>query len=142
MCSAQASRPASAARGLKRLIDLTGRPIGEAAAKCGVSSATATRWLAILDLPQAIQDRIDAGDIPESAATCSTRVADPATQEAVAVQIAEGELTRDSFDALVGPQAGKTASSASARRAARDGNPRRWRECDPDGRSADLVRVH
>jgi ParB family chromosome partitioning protein len=83
------------ARGIKQLLDETGWPASEAAAKCGLSSASVTRTLAILDLPEAIQRRIDAGEIPESAGYLLKQVDDPEKRSALVAQMAEGKLTRD-----------------------------------------------
>ncbi|HEY2837677.1 MAG TPA: ParB/RepB/Spo0J family partition protein [Pirellulales bacterium] len=87
------------ARAIQRLMEATGWPVTEAAGKCGISGSTATRLLAILGLPEAIQASIDAGKIPESAGYLLKRVDDPEKQAALAAQLAEGRLTRD---ALIG----------------------------------------
>jgi ParB family chromosome partitioning protein len=93
--------PCERARAIKLLMDETGWPAAEAAAKCGISSATVTKALAILDLPEAIQQRIDAGEIPESAGYVLKQVADPLKQAALVAQMTAGELSRDNLAAQV-----------------------------------------
>lgn len=89
--------PSERARGIKQLLDETGWPASEAAAKCGLSSASVTRMLSILDLPESIQERIDAGEIPESAGYLLKQVDDPVKRSALVAQMAEGKLTRDAL---------------------------------------------
>jgi ParB family chromosome partitioning protein len=107
--------PCERARGIKRLMDETGWPATEAAGKCGVSSATVSRLLCILNLPQEIQARIDAGEIPESAGYLLKQIDDPAKQVAMVAQMAEGRLSRDGLADQVKAD-GNGQSSGSTRR--------------------------
>ncbi|HEY4313315.1 MAG TPA: ParB/RepB/Spo0J family partition protein [Pirellulales bacterium] len=89
--------PGERARAIKRLMNETGWPATEAAGKCGISSATVTRLLAILELPEPVQARIDAGEIPESAGYLLKQVEDPEKRAALVAQMASGQLTRDAL---------------------------------------------
>jgi ParB family chromosome partitioning protein len=89
--------PVERARGVKRLMDLTNWPATEVAGKCGISGTTVTRLLAILELPEAIQQRIDVGEIPESAGYLLKQVADPQKRAELVAQMATGQLSRDAL---------------------------------------------
>jgi ParB/RepB/Spo0J family partition protein len=93
--------PMERARGLERLIEATGWTIKDAAAKCGLSSSTATKLLSLLSLPADIQQRIDCGEIPWSSGYELSRVSDASRQGELATRVAEGEATRD-FVAIEG----------------------------------------
>ena len=63
--------------------------------KLGFSNAKVSRLLAVLSLPEAIRDQVQAGTIPASAAYELARVEDPGRQAALAEDLAGGRLTRD-----------------------------------------------
>ena len=92
-------RPLERAEGLRRLIDATGWTAAEAADRLGLSPASVSRSLALLSLPVAIRDHLDAGTITASAAYELARVDDPAEQADLAGQAAAaaGGLTRDAL---------------------------------------------
>jgi ParB family transcriptional regulator, chromosome partitioning protein len=96
--------PLERANGLKRLIELTGWSTKDAAAKCGLSAATATKLLSILNLPQEVQRRVDAGEIPWSSAYELSRIGDTQTQSELATRVIEGELTRDGLSEAARPE--------------------------------------
>jgi ParB family transcriptional regulator, chromosome partitioning protein len=106
--------PSEVARGLKRLIETTGWQMKEAAAKCGLSNSTATKLLAILDLPEEIQRRVDSGEIARSGAYELNRVTDPEKQAALAQQMAEGRLTRDALSGAVKSEANGNGEKPSS----------------------------
>ena len=96
-CQRENLTPLERAVAISRLISLTGWTAGETAAKLGMSSSTATRLLALLTLPQAIQDRIAARDISANAGYQLSLVSDPARQAELARQAGDGELNRDAL---------------------------------------------
>lgn len=105
--------PLERANGLKRLIELTGWPTKEAAAKCGLSAATATKLLSLLTLPPEVQRRIDTGEIPWSSAYELSRVAEPEKQAELAGRLVEGSLTRDDLSHATRPgQSGEAVRAA------------------------------
>ena len=101
------------AHAIRRLMAETGWNASQVADRLGFSKATVSRLLSLLDLPEPIRGRVDAGEIPLSAASALARVEDGERREALASQVASGQLTRDG---LVGTL-----------RARRDGNPKEAR---------------
>jgi ParB family chromosome partitioning protein len=89
--------PCERARAIRQLMDATGWPAREAAGKCGISGATVTRLLAILELPESIQARINAGEIPESAGYLLKQVDDPEKRSELVAQLVNGQLSRDAL---------------------------------------------
>jgi ParB family transcriptional regulator, chromosome partitioning protein len=106
--------PCERARGIKRLMEETGWPAREAAGKCGISGATASRWLALLELPEPLQARIDAGEIPESAGYLLKQVSDPDKRADLVAQMAAGQLSRDALASEVKTDRPTTARKAGA----------------------------
>lgn len=94
-CQREDLSPLEKARGLAKLMTLAGWSSTQAAAKLGLSNANVTRLLALLTLPQQIQDRVASGEIAASGAYELSRIDDPAKQADLATQMAEGRLTRD-----------------------------------------------
>ena len=90
--------PLEKAKAIRRLMDVTKWTASEAASKLGISNPTVSRLLALLELPEDIQQRVASGAIPASSAYQLAKVSDPAKQAELAQQVASG-LTRD---ALVG----------------------------------------
>jgi len=87
--------PGERARGIAQLIEATGWTAAQVAARLGMSPATVSRSLALLSLPRPIQQRMEAGEIPASAAAELAAIADPQRQAELAEQLATGRLTRD-----------------------------------------------
>jgi len=83
------------AEAIRRLMSETGWNASQVADRLGFSKATVSRLLSLLDLPEPIRGRVDAGEIPLSAASALARVADGEQREALASQLASGRLTRD-----------------------------------------------
>jgi len=83
------------ARALQRLMETTGWNASQAAAKLGLSNATATRLLSLLSLPMALQQKVDQGQIAVSAAYELAKVSDADRQTELSQQVECGQLTRD-----------------------------------------------
>lgn len=94
-CQRDDLTPMEKARGIGSLMEETGWNASEVASKLGMSNAMVSRLLALLALPQAIQEQIVAGNIGASAAIELSKVQDPAKQQDLASQVASGRLTRD-----------------------------------------------
>lgn len=92
-------QPLEKAKGLKRLMDVSAWSASEAANRLGMSNASISRLLALLELPVEIQAKVASGEIPASAAVQLAKVSDAGKQAELAQQVASGKLTRD---ALVG----------------------------------------
>ncbi|MDX1968843.1 MAG: ParB/RepB/Spo0J family partition protein [Planctomycetaceae bacterium] len=87
--------PMERAQGMRQLMQFTGWNAGQVATHLGVSAATVTRSLAILSLPESLQQQIEAGELAPSAAYELSRIAEPERQTALAESLATGNLTRD-----------------------------------------------
>ncbi len=92
-----ANTPVEKAEAIGRLMEVTGWNASTVAEKLGMSNATVSRLLSILQLPEPIRERIHRGDISLSAACELARVEDGAEQEELASKVAAGKLTRDAL---------------------------------------------
>jgi len=131
-CQREDLTPLEKAKGIAELMKSTGWKAGEAATRLGTSNGTATRLLALLSLPESIQDQVASGVIPASAAYELSRVGDAGQQQELANQFAAGRLTRDALAGAIKAQAKGTTkdpSSAAGRATAQLG----------DGRSVTVV---
>lgn len=134
--------PVQAARALRLLLDLNeGMDAATLARSLGLRPAWATLHLKLLDLPQEIQDRLEAGDLSVTIADLlrrgqSTGRIDEAKAKDLAKQVASGEITTAQVRAEAGPppkpntQAPKTVTAgddgtwqAMSDSAARGGDP-------------------
>ena len=119
--------PLETATAIAELMKSTGWKVGEAAARLGISNASATRLLALLSLPESIQDQVASGLIPASAAYELSRVGDAGQQQELANKFAAGRLTRDALAGAIKAQAKSTTkepSSATGRAIAQLGEGR------------------
>jgi len=105
-------------RGAKALMTEKGWSASVTASKLGVSNASLTRFLALLELPIEIQLQIESGQISASVAYELAHVTDPAHQAELAQQVAQGLLTRDGVTGAV-KRARNPPASGSAPRPAR-----------------------
>ncbi len=103
--------PLEKARAIDRLMRESGWTAIEVAAKLGISSATVSRLLSLLKLPESVQEKIDKGQIPASTAYELAKVEDAREQAQLADDIAAGRLTRDGVSGRV--KAGRTTSAPS-----------------------------
>ncbi len=87
--------PLPKAEGIAEFMRAENCSAAQVAAKLGLSPATVARLLALLQLPEAIRERVNAGEIPASAAYELAKVSDPAKQAELAQQLAAGTLSRD-----------------------------------------------
>lgn len=88
-------RPIEQAHAYRQLMDLHGWTAKALATELHISQATISRTLALLELPQDLQARVEAGTLPASAAYEIARVGDETSRRALADEIATGGLTRD-----------------------------------------------
>jgi len=91
----EALSPLDTARAIQQLIATTGWSAGQVADNLAFSNAKVTRLLALLRLPAAIIEQVEAGKISASSAYELARVNDADRQAALAQQMAAGQLTRD-----------------------------------------------
>lgn len=93
--------PLEKAKAIDALMKEAGWNASQTAAKLGFANGTITKLLSVLSLSAAIQERIQKGEIPATAAYDLARVANPAEQEQLAQRLANGELTRDGLSGEV-----------------------------------------
>lgn len=86
---------------ISRLMVATGWNASQVAAKLGMSSAMATRFLALLSLPNDIRQLVIDGKIAPSSAYELTRIGDAKEQAELALKLASGALTRDGLVGMV-----------------------------------------
>jgi ParB-like chromosome segregation protein Spo0J len=89
------------ARAFKRLMQLEDLTATEVAVRMSLSNATVSNTLALLDLPESLQARVAAGDLPATVAVHIARVGDDATRRALADQYDAGSLNRSGVAAEV-----------------------------------------
>lgn len=89
------------AKGIAALMKATSVNAAQAASKLGLTAGTVSKLLSLLSLPEELQKRIDAGEIPATTAYELTKLTDPEAQKRLANQVAKGELTRDRVSVAV-----------------------------------------
>jgi ParB family transcriptional regulator, chromosome partitioning protein len=97
----KALKPIEMARGIERLMALTGLPACKIGKKIGSSAATISRLLSCLSLPEEVQNKIQSGEIPASTAYQIAKVEDGSKQAELAKAVAEGDMTREAVTAAV-----------------------------------------
>lgn len=91
--------PIEKAKAFANLIALTGWTATEAATQMGISGPTASRLVAMMTLPEEIQEKVHQGKIPFSAAYELSKIADSNEQTRAAEKIERGEVNRDGLAA-------------------------------------------
>ncbi len=109
-------RPLEEARGYDALMKLQGWNGKQAAAALHVSPSKVSRALALLDLPEAIQRRIEAGDIPRVSAYEIAKLKDGVAQENLAAQAAQRNLTQRQTASAARQRHGRSAPGSRGMR--------------------------
>ncbi len=94
-CIREDLRPIEQARAFRALLESRGCSARQLAESLRVSHQAVGRALALLTLPAELQEQVDAGIVPASAASEVARVKDDDARREIAGRIAAGELTRD-----------------------------------------------
>lgn len=94
-CQREDLTPLEEARGIALLMEVAGLSASGAATRLGMTNSKVSRALSLLSLSADVQEQIAAGKIAASAAIEIAKVRDPERQEALAAQVAAGQLTRD-----------------------------------------------
>jgi ParB family chromosome partitioning protein len=102
-------RPIEQARAFKRLMDANGWSARRLAEELHVDHDKVSRAVRLLGLPEDLQERVAAGDIPPSVGSELVRVEDDATRRELADQVVAGELTRDQVAERVRREAGRSS---------------------------------
>ena len=88
-------KPVEQARAFRTLMDRRGWSYRQLGAALNLSSAHITRSMALLNLPGDLQEQVDPGAVPASAAAEVAKIEDDAARRDLVGKIAAGELTRD-----------------------------------------------
>jgi ParB family chromosome partitioning protein len=99
-CLREDLRPVEQARAFRALMEANAWSARRVAEELHLASSTVVKALALLGLSEEIQEQVDTGAIPATAAYELSRLG-PADQESLAGQIAAAGLTRDRAVALV-----------------------------------------
>jgi ParB family transcriptional regulator, chromosome partitioning protein len=120
-------KPIEQARAYRQLMDLHGWTAKELAGELQVSQGAVSKSLSLLTLPVDLQEQVDAGSIPATAAYEVAKVEDKEVQREIARRIVDEDLTRDAAAEVVREAAGKPprngASGSKAK--GRGGQPAR-----------------
>lgn len=87
-------QPLEKAIAYRKLMDARGWTQSELADRLNIHKGSVSRTLALLDLPEPVQERIAEGTVSASAAAEIARVEDPVEQEVLAIQVAEAGVSR------------------------------------------------
>ena len=126
-CVREDLKPIEQARAFKALLDQRGYSYRQLADALSISHQAVVRAMALLDLPTDIQDKVDAGAVPASAAAEVARIEDESERRAIISRVEAGEMTRDDVTRAV---RGRTAGAAG--RQGRGASKGRARAKPPD----------
>jgi ParB/RepB/Spo0J family partition protein len=128
--------PLQAARALRMLLDLNdGMDAATLARSLGVRPGWATTHLKLLDLPQEVQDRLEAGDLSVTIADLlrrgqSTGRIDAAQATELAKQVAKGEISAAQVKREAGPAPKPNTQAPKTVELGPDGRPLEFAEAD------------
>ncbi len=108
-------KPIEQARAYRQLMDLHGWTAKELSGELHVSQGAISKSLSLLTLPKELQDQVDAGSIPMTAAYEVAKVEDRAVQADIARRIVDEDLTRDAAADVVRQVAGKPSKAADTK---------------------------
>ncbi len=94
-------RPVEAARAYRRLIELHGWSARQVAQELDLDHSTVIKSLALLELPEAVQEQVEQGGITASAGYELSKLKGPELQREVAQAVVEQKLSRGEVSELV-----------------------------------------
>jgi ParB family transcriptional regulator, chromosome partitioning protein len=100
-------KPVEQARAFRTLMDGLGLTQQQLAAKLQISQTTVSQSLSLLELAEAVQARVESGDLAPSAAYQIAKVADPDAQRELAERVVNEGLNRSEAVAAVRRATGK-----------------------------------
>ena len=100
-------KPIEQARAYRQLMDLHGWTAKELSGELQVSQGAVSKSLSLLTLPSDLQEKVDAGSIPATAAYEVAKVQDQGMQREIARRIVDEDLTRDDAAEVVRESVGK-----------------------------------
>jgi ParB family chromosome partitioning protein len=117
-CLREDLRPIEQAKAFKALMDRNGWSGNQAAKALGIAQPTVVRALALLELPETVQDQVDQGTLAPATAYEIGKVEDPAHQRAIAERVVSEHLSRADTIAAVRDVTRRTPAKLRKRRAA------------------------
>ena len=109
-------RPVEQGKAFRRLMEANGWSGNQLAKELAITQSSVSRTLALLDLPEAVQARVDAGDLAARAAYELSKLPDAAIQAEVADQVlAEGLPLAQVAEMVKARKAGRPAVVAARR---------------------------
>ena len=118
-------KPIEQARAYRQLMDLHGWTAKELSGELHVSQGAISKSLSLLNLPAELQEQVDEGSIPATAAYEVAKVEDKAVQREIARRIVDEDLTRDAAADVVREAAGKPGRNGGPNAKGRGGAPGR-----------------
>ena len=94
-CVREDLKPIEQARAYRVLMDRNGWSGSQVARALGIAQPSVVRALAMLELPQAVQEKVEQGALTPATAYEVAKLADPEVQEQVAARVVAEGLTRD-----------------------------------------------
>jgi ParB family chromosome partitioning protein len=94
-------KPVEQARAYRRLMNARGYSTRELAAELHIAQTSVVRALQLLDLPAAVQERVEGGELAATVAAELTKLPDPALQAEVAQAVVTDGLTRSEVTEVV-----------------------------------------
>jgi ParB family chromosome partitioning protein len=111
-------KPVEQAKAFKRLMETHGWSGNQLAKELAITQSSVSRTLALLELPEAVQAKVEAGELAARTAYELTKLSDPGAQAEVAEQVlADGLNGAQAADVIRARKAGRPVpASAAARR--------------------------
>ena len=94
-CVREDLKPVEQAHAFRALLDRRGCSYRQLAESLNISHQAIVRALALLDLPDDLQAKVDAGAVPASAASEVARIADASERREILARVEAGAMTRD-----------------------------------------------
>ena len=117
-------KPIEQARAYRQLMDMHGWTAKELSGELQVSQGAISKSLSLLSLPAELQEQVEDGAIPATAAYEVAKVEDKAIQREIARRIVDEDLTRDGAAEAVREASGKASKKGAAGKG-RGGSPGR-----------------
>jgi ParB family chromosome partitioning protein len=123
-CLREDLKPIEQAHAFRTLMDANGWSTHQCAAELAIDQSSVVKTLKLLELPEPVQEMVQAGEIPPATGYELTKVDDPVEQQALAEKVARDKLSREETKRRV-QQKAKGRGGAKAKGKAKDkGQPR------------------
>jgi ParB family chromosome partitioning protein len=111
-CLREDLRPVEQAKAFRALMDRQELSTHQLARELSVPQSSVVKALALLDLPESVQEQVEAGRISTGTAYEVSRVADPEEQRAIAERVVSEKLTRQEAVEAIRERAGVRAAKS------------------------------